>query len=57
MLRTPDVDGDQTVGEVSKPAMEVRPHAGILPAFVPAAQMLGWLIGRLAHLHHPACRQ
>jgi hypothetical protein len=36
MSRRTDIGGDQTIGRVSKPAMEVWPRAVILPAFVTA---------------------
>lgn len=47
----PDVDGDQTIGKVFKPAMEVWPP---VPSYCPRsslpAKVLAWLADRLAHL-------
>jgi hypothetical protein len=47
----PDVDGDQTIGKVFKPAMEVWPP---VPSYCPRsslpAKVLAWLADRLGHL-------
>jgi hypothetical protein len=49
-LVRPDVDGDQTIGKTSKPAMEVWPRAVIRPTFVAARQGARLAGRRLAHL-------
>jgi hypothetical protein len=49
----PDVDGDQTLGKVSKPARRSDPRAVILPAFVAARQGAGLAGRHLAHLTLP----
>jgi hypothetical protein len=54
----PDVDGDQTIGEVSKPALEVWSPLSYRPRSSLPVEVLAWLAGRLAHLTppRPPCR-
>jgi hypothetical protein len=49
----PDVDEDQTIGKVSKPAMEVWSLLSYCPRSSLPADVLAWLATRLAHLHPP----
>jgi hypothetical protein len=46
----PDVDGDQTIGKVSKPALEVWSPLSYCPRSSLPADVLAWLAGRLGHL-------
>ncbi len=46
----PDVDGDQTIGKVSKPALEVWSPLSYCPRSSLPADVLAWLAARLAHL-------
>jgi len=47
----PDVDGDQTIGEVSKPALEVWSPLSYRPRSSLPVEVLAWLAQRSAHLH------
>ncbi len=49
----PDVDGDQTIGKVSKPALEVWSPLSYCPRSSLPADVLAWLADRLAHLLPP----
>src|SRR6266536_3389069 len=49
----PDVDGDQTIGKVSKPALEVWSPLSYCPRSSLPADVLPWLADRLAHLLPP----
>ena len=49
----PDVDGDQTIGKVSKPALEVWSPLSYCPRSSLPVEVLAWLAGRLAHLAPP----
>jgi hypothetical protein len=49
----PDVDEDQTIGKVSKPAMEVWSPLSYCPRSSLPVEVLTWLVGRLAHLTPP----
>ena len=49
----PDVDGDQTIGKVSKPAMEVWSPLAYCPRSSLPAKVLAWLAAHLAHLTPP----
>ena len=49
----PDVDGDQTIGKVSKPALEVWSPLSYCPRSSLPVEVLAWLAGRLAHLTPP----
>src|SRR6266487_3231146 len=46
----PDVDGDQTIGKVSKPALEVWSPLSYCPRSSLPADVLAWLAARLTHL-------
>jgi len=46
----PDVDGDQTIGKVLKPAWRFGPRVYCPRSWLPA-RVLAWLADRLAHLH------
>jgi hypothetical protein len=49
----PDVDEDQTIGKVFKPAMEVWSPLSYCPRSSLPAKVLAWLADRLAHLLPP----
>jgi hypothetical protein len=49
----PNVDGDQTIGKVSKPAMEVWSPLSYCPRSSLPVEVLAWLAARLAHLIPP----
>src|SRR6266511_6130369 len=49
----PDVDGDQTIGKVSKPALEVWSPLSYCPRSSLPADVLAWLAGRLTRLPPP----
>lgn len=49
----PDVDGDQTIGKVFKPAKEVWSPVAYCPRSSLPANALAWLAARLAHLAPP----
>jgi hypothetical protein len=49
----PDVDGDQTIGKVFKPALEVWAPLSYGPRSSLPVEVLAWLVGRLAHLAPP----
>jgi hypothetical protein len=49
----PDVDGDQTIGKVFKPAMEVWSLLSSCPRSSLPAKVLVWLAAHLAHLTPP----
>jgi DDE superfamily endonuclease len=49
----PDVDGDQTIGKVFKPAKEVWSPVAYCPRSSLPANTLAWLAARLAHLTPP----
>jgi len=49
----PSVDGDQTIGKVSKPAMEVWSPLSYCPRSSLPVEVLAWLAARLAHLVPP----
>jgi DDE superfamily endonuclease len=46
----PNIDGDQTIGKVSKPALEVWSPLSYCPRSSLPVEVLGWLAARLAHL-------
>jgi DDE superfamily endonuclease len=46
----PNVDGDQTIGKVLKPALEVWSPLSYCPRSSLPVEVLGWLAARLAHL-------
>jgi hypothetical protein len=49
----PDVDGDQTIGKVFKPARRSDPVPSYCPRSSLPAEVLGWLAAHLAHLTPP----
>ena len=49
----PDLDGDQTIAKVSKPALEVWSPLSYCPRSSLPVEVLAWLAGRLAHLTPP----
>jgi DDE superfamily endonuclease len=49
----PNVDGEQTIGKVFKPAMEAWSLLAYCPRSSLPATVLGWLAARLAHLTPP----
>jgi hypothetical protein len=49
----PGVDGNQTIGKVSHACLEVWSPLSYCPRSSLPAEVLAWLVGRLAHLLPP----